>query len=68
MVTNPFKHVIKWLESDEGETWSRKAHHVTGPSTWLVTVKDDADKGLPSVLIWWYMPEPAQVREYDTCI
>lgn len=64
-MVNRYRTVIDWLESAEGEEWSRRTHHVTGPSTWLVTVKEDADKGLPSVLIWWYRPEPSQVREYD---
>lgn len=64
-MVNRYRNVIDWLESAEGEAWSRKTHYVTGSSTWLVTVKEDADKGLPSVLIWWYCPEPSQVREYD---
>lgn len=58
---NPYRHVIDWLESEEGGLWSRRCHHIQGAATWLVSIKRDGDKGMPESLLWWYHPEPSML-------
>jgi hypothetical protein len=58
------KLVIKWLESPEGEDWSRHAHNTTGPATWLMSVKDDHWLGgFPVAILWLVQPDGYRVAD-----
>lgn len=45
--------VVEWLESPEGERWSRKTHKLTGIAHLLVSVKDDEDYAPYSAGMIW---------------
>ena len=61
---NPYRAVIDWLENTpEGERWSKRTHHVTGPETFLVTIKDDGNKGEPWAFLWMYEADHDRISD-----
>ena len=64
---NPYRTVIEWLESADGECWSRQAHNVTGPATRLITIKDDNAFCHLEVPLWVYVPDSKRVRSDFEC-
>lgn len=63
---NPYRKVIDWLESPEGELWSRGAHSTTGPAAWLVSLKADKDKGMPEVILWYCFADKERITNSFT--
>ncbi len=56
--------VIKWLESPEGEDWSRHAHFTTGPATILMSLKTDRTLGgLYERVLWRVIPDTYRVKD-----
>lgn len=46
--------VIKWLESPEGEFWSRRKHDTDGYRYFLMTVKPDDGANMHEQDLLWY--------------
>ena len=46
--------VIKWLESEQGERWSKQVHNSDGFRTLLVTVVVDGRMSGDPELVLWY--------------
>lgn len=60
---NPYRETIDWLESSEGEAWSRKFHRTSLNQTSLVAFKEDSPWGGSEKLttIWDSAPSPEVV-------
>lgn len=56
---------VAWLESPEGEAWSRSRH---APIYWLVTIKNTGPQSsIPDALIWYGMRPSREAISRSNC-
>lgn len=60
---SPYKDTIDWLESPQGEAWSRKFHRTNTNQTSLVSLKADNPWGGSEKMttVWRSAPSPGLV-------